>query len=39
MQLFEKIPNNVNLSQDKRLLRALDAFAISPADFKLPVIA
>ena len=24
MQLFEKIPNNVNLSQDKRLLRALE---------------
>jgi benzoyl-CoA 2,3-dioxygenase component B len=24
MQLYEKIPNNVNLSQDKRLLRALE---------------
>ena len=24
MQLHEKIPNNVNLSQDKRLLRALE---------------
>ena len=27
MQLFEKIPNNVNLSQNKRLVRALEKMA------------
>jgi benzoyl-CoA 2,3-dioxygenase component B len=43
MQLFEKIPNNVNLSQDKRLLRALEKWQpdymkwwseAGPADFQ-----
>ena len=26
MQLFEKIPNNVNLSSDRKLQRALEAW-------------
>jgi benzoyl-CoA 2,3-dioxygenase component B len=43
MQLFEKIPNNVNLSQDKKLLRALEKWQpnylkwwqdAGPADFQ-----
>ena len=43
MQLHEKIPNNVNLSQDRRLLRALEKWQpnylkwwqeAGPADFQ-----